>query len=308
MAVFRRANTIGEISTKKISKPNHYSIIGFLFVLPAFIYFLIVYMYPFLSSISLTMLDVKRTGTTFVGLKHYSKVLSDELFWRSLLNTLYLSSISVPITILLALVIAILMDKMTSRIYRNILQIVSLLPMMMSMVAAALIFQWIFDPIYGILNTFLEFIGLERKGWLNTPELVIPSLSVISIWLRVGFNATILLAGLQAIPSHYYEAAIIDGASPAKSFFCITLPLLNPQIILVLISEIIFTIKTFEQVYITTGGGPANFSRVIILHLYETAFKWFNFGEASVIAFLLFLMLITVSILQWVFLRKKIEY
>ena len=188
------------------------------------------------------------------------------------------------------------------------MQTSSLLPMMMSLVAAALIFQWIFDPVYGILNTFFAQIGLEKRGWLTTPSLVIPSLSVITIWLRVGFDATILLAGLQSIPQHYYEAALIDGATPAKSFFHITLPLLNPQLVLVLISEIIFTIKSFEQVFITTGGGPANSSRVIILHLYETAFKWFNFGEASVIAILIFLLLMLISIFQWVVLRTNIEY
>ncbi|QQO08433.1 carbohydrate ABC transporter permease [Breznakiella homolactica] len=298
----------GNGAGKKYAPKKHLSITGFLFVLPAVLYFLVVYMYPFINSIILTFIETRGANTSFVGFKFYTRVLQDPLFWRSMLNTLYLTAISVPVTILLALITALLMDKMTSRVFRNTLQIASLLPMMMSLIAAALIFQWIFDPVYGILNNLLEVLGFKRKGWLTTPELVIPSLSVITIWLRIGFDATILLAGLQAIPSHYYEAAIIDGASPTKSFFKITLPLLNPQLVLVLISEIIFTIKSFEQVFITTGGGPANASRVIILHLYEAAFKWFNFGEASVIALLLFIMLMLLSIFQWVVLRKKVEY
>jgi multiple sugar transport system permease protein len=286
---------------------RHLSLTGLLFALPAILYFLFVYTYPFINSIFLTFFDVKAKNVVFMGLRFYKRALTDVLFWRSLFNTFYLTFISVPITIIIALITAILMDKMRFRFFRNMLQIASLLPMMMSLVAAALIFQWMFDPVYGILNNFLAVLGFQRRGWLISPELVIPSLSAITIWLRIGFDATILLAGLQAIPSHYYEAALIDGASPFKSFLYITFPLLNPQLVLVLISEIIFTIKSFEQVFITTGGGPANSSRVIILHLYETAFKWFNFGEASVIAFLLFIMLMLLSIFQWVILRKKID-
>lgn len=283
--------------------------VGFLFVLPAVMYFFIVYLYPFVTSIGLTFADSRPSmNQQFVGLVNYRSVLSDSLFWRSMVNTGYLALITVPITVVFGLVIAVLLNSIGSRSFRSILQTSSLLPMMMSLVAAALIFQWIFDPVYGILNTFLAQIGLEKRGWLTTPSLVIPSLSVITIWLRVGFDATILLAGLQSIPQHYYEAALIDGATPVKSFFHITLPLLNPQLVLVLISEIIFTIKSFEQVFITTGGGPANSSRVIILHLYETAFKWFNFGEASVIAILIFLLLMLISIFQWVVLRTNIEY
>lgn len=297
------------ISKNKRIQQHHQSIVGLLFVLPAVLYFAAVYMYPFISSIALTVMDSRPSAkNAFVGFDNYATVLSDSLFWRSLVNTGYLSLIAVPITVVIALLVAVLLNSMRGGAFRNMLQTASLLPMMMSLVAAALIFQWILDPVYGILNTFLENLGFDSLGWLTTPSLVIPSLSMITIWLRIGFDATILLAGLQSIPSHYYEAALIDGATPFKSFFKITLPLLNPQIVLVLISEIIFTIKTFEQVFITTGGGPANYSRVIILHLYETAFKWFRFGEASVLAFLLFLLLMLVSVFQWVVLRKKIEY
>lgn len=282
--------------------------IGFLFVLPAVLYFLVVYMYPFLQSIYLTFFQTKRGVTSFVGISNYIKVLGDALFWKSLKNTLHLTLISVPITIILSLMVSLLLDKMPSRAMRNTLQIGSLLPMMMSMVAAALIFQWIFDPVYGIINNLLISLGLQKMGFLTSVSQVIPTLSVITIWLRIGFNATILLAGLQSIPQHYYEAARIDGASAPRSFFSITLPLLNSQLVLVSISEIIFTTKAFEQVFITTGGGPVNASRVIILHLYETAFKWFKFEEASVIAILLFLILMIISIFQWVFMRKNVEY
>lgn len=285
-----------------------HSWIGLFFVMPAVIYYILVYMVPFLQTIQLTFFLEKRGVSSFVGLSNYINVLNDEVFWKSIWNTLYLTLISAPITIVLALTIAVIMDKVPRKGIRNMLQIGSLLPMMMSMVAAALIFQWIFDPAYGIINNTLMELGLPKQGFLTSPSQVIPTLSVITIWLRVGFHATILLAGLQAIPQHYYEAARIDGSSSVQSFFFITIPLLNSQLVLVSITEIIFTTKSFEQVFITTAGGPINSSRVIILHLYETAFKWFRFEEASVIAVLMVMILILISIVQWVFMQKKVEH
>ena len=283
-------------------------LIGFLFVFPAVLYFLVVYTYPFIQTFLLSFFTEHRGVSSFVGLENYKEVLTDSLFWKSLINTAYLTLISVPITIVLALIVAVLLDKSPSILVRNTLQIASLLPMMMSLVAASLIFQWIFDPVYGILNELLVKFGMKKQPFFSSPTQVIPSVAIITIWIRVGFSATILLAGLQSIPTHYYEAALIDGASPVKSFFKITLPLLNSQIVLVCISEIIFAVKAFDQVFITTGGGPANSSRVIVLHLYETAFKWFDYNEASTIAILLFVLLMIISIFQWVFMRKKVEY
>ena len=283
-------------------------LIGFLFAFPAVLYFLVVYTYPFIQTFLLSFFTEHRGVSSFVGLENYKEVLTDSLFWKSLINTAYLTLISVPITIVLALLVAVLLDKSPSILVRNTLQIASLLPMMMSLVAASLIFQWIFDPVYGILNELLVKLGMEKQPFFSSPTQVIPSVAIITIWIRVGFSATILLAGLQSIPTHYYEAALIDGASPVKSFFKITLPLLNSQIVLVCISEIIFAVKAFDQVFITTGGGPANSSRVIVLHLYETAFKWFDYNEASTIAILLFVLLMIISIFQWVFMRKKVEY
>jgi len=291
------------------SKKARYGLVGFLFTLPAVVYFGSVYMYSLVSSMAMSFFSWSPGGASrFVGLESYRIILSDSMFWRSLTNTLYLMAISVPCTILLSLVVAVLLDRMMVREIRDALHIVVLLPLMTSLVAAALIWQWIFDPVFGVLNHIVGWVGIPRQGWLTSPEQVIPSLSIINIWLRVGFNTTILLAGLQSIPSEYYDAALIDGASGFKAFWRITLPLLNPQIVLVTITEMIFAFKAFEQVYITTGGGPANASRLIILYLYETAFKWFRFGDASVVAVFLFLALLLVSVFQWVFVRRKVEY
>lgn len=281
---------------------------GFLFVLPAVFYFLLVYTYPFIETLIMSFFSDSRSGSTFIMFGNYQTLFSNDVFWKSFFNTLKLAILSVPPTIILAIIISLILNRLNIRILRNLMQVSCLLPMMVSLVAAALIFQWIFNPIYGVFNSFLEMIGLEKQPFFTSIKQVLPSLAIVSVWLRVGFNATILLAGLQSIPSHYYEAAYIDGATSTQSFFKITLPLLNPQIILVLITEIIFAVKAFEQVYITTAGGPVNSSRVIVLHLYETAFLWNKYNQASAIAIILFIVLMFISIFQWVVLRKKYDY
>lgn len=281
---------------------------GVLFVLPAVLYFLFVYAYPFLETIKMSFFKTKSGVEAFVGFKNYAKVFSDPLFWKSALQTLKMTLIAAPITVILAILVAVLMDKLPNRRLRNALQISSLLPMTVSLIAASLIFSWIFDPSYGIANRVLQSLGIARQGFLTSKTQVIPTLSIITIWIRVGFGATILLAGLQSIPGSYYEAARIDGATPVKMFFRITLPLLNSQIVLVTITEIIFSAKTFEQVYITTSGGPVNSSRTLLIHLYETAFKYNKYEEASVIAVFLFIILLIISAVQWVAMRKKVEY
>lgn len=282
--------------------------VGLLFILPAELYFLFVYAYPFLETIKMTFFNTKNGAESFVGLSNYINVFSDALFWKSVMQTLKMMAIAAPVTVVLAMLIAVLMDRLPSIRMRNLLQISTLLPMTVSLIAASLIFSWIFDPSYGIANRVLQSLGFARQGFLTSKTQVIPTLTVITIWIRTGFGATILLAGLQSIPQTYYEAAKIDGASPMKVFFKITLPIMNSQIVLVTITEIIFSAKTFEQVYVTTSGGPVNYSRTLLIHLYETAFKFNKYEEASVIAVFLFVVLLTVSAVQWIALRKEVEF
>jgi multiple sugar transport system permease protein len=282
--------------------------VGLLFILPAELYFLFVYAYPFLETIKMSFFNTKNGAESFVGLSNYISVFSDDLFWKSVMQTLKMMLIAAPVTVVLAMLIAVLMDRLPSIRLRNLLQISTLLPMTVSLIAASLIFSWIFDPSYGIANRVLQSLGIARQGFLTSKTQVIPTLTIITIWIRTGFGATILLAGLQSIPQTYYEAAKIDGASPMKVFFKITLPIMNSQIVLVTITEIIFSAKTFEQVYVTTSGGPVNSSRTLLIHLYETAFKFNHYEEASVIAVFLFVALLVVSAVQWIALRKEVEY
>jgi ABC-type sugar transport system permease subunit len=243
-----------------------------------------------------------------VGLALYEKVLTDSTFWQSVRNTAMLVAWSVPVTIVLALVVALGLNRLVSLGWRSVWAAMYFLPFSVSLVAAALIWQWLYDPVYGLLNHVLGMVGIPPQKWLQSLDQVLPSLAVINVWVRVGFDTMIFLAGLQSIPAEYYEAAEIDGANAWQRLRRLTLPLLNPQILMVSILELIFNFKIFDQVYATTQGGPAGASQTVIMLLYDTAFKYFRLGDASVMAVLVFATLLTVTLLQWRFLRRPVEY
>ena len=212
------------------------------------------------------------------------------------------------ITVWLALAVALGLHRLRSLRWRSAWTAMYFLPFSVSLVAAALIWQWLYDPVYGFLNHLLAAAGLPPLNWLQSLDMVRPSLALVNVWVRLGFDTIIFLAALQAIPGEYYEAAAIDGASAWQAFRRVTLPLLNPQIVMVCILELIFTFKVFDTVYATTQGGPAGASQTVIMLLYDTAFKFFRLGDASVMAVFVFVTLLVVTLLQWRFFRRQVEY
>jgi multiple sugar transport system permease protein len=282
---------------------------GFLFVLPALLYFGLVFLVPLGQSVIGSFYRTRPGGVSqFVGWRLYERVLTDGTFWQAVRNTVSLLLLSAPATVVLALAVAFGLNGLARRAWRSAWAAMYFLPFAASLVAAALIWQWIYDPIYGVLNYGLALVGLPPRKWLTSLEEVLPSLAVINVWVRLGFDTTIFLAALQAIPAEYHEAAAIDGASAGQRLRHVTLPLLNPQIVMVSILELIFTFKVFDQVYATTQGGPASASQTVIMLLYDTAFKYFRLGDASVMAVFVFLCLLVVTLAQWTLFRRQVEY
>ena len=243
-----------------------------------------------------------------MGLGRYEKVLTDSTFWSAVGNTVQLLFFSVPVTVIAALAIALGLNRIMSLRWRNLWASMYFLPFATSLVAAALIWQWIYEPVYGFLNYALSFIGVPPQKWLQSLTQVKPAIAAVSVWVRIGFDTMIFLAALQSIPQEYYEAAGIDGANAWQRLRYITLPMLNAQIVMVLILELIFNFKIFDQVYATTQGGPGGASQTVIMLLYDTAFKYFRFGDASVMAVFVFVTLMIITLLQWRYLRKPIEH
>jgi multiple sugar transport system permease protein len=282
---------------------------GFFFVLPALAYFSAVFLVPLIESVIGSLYRTIPGGESrFVGTRLYVKVLGDPSFWQAVGNTVSLLVMSVPTTVILALVAALGLHRLVSLRWRSTWMAMYFLPFSVSLVAAALIWQWMYDPIYGFLNHLLGRAGLPPQKWLQSLDMVRPSLALVNVWVRLGFDTIIFLAALQAIPAEYYEAAAIDGAGPARALRHLTLPLLNPQIVMVTILELIFNFKVFDTVYATTQGGPAGASQTVIMLLYDTAFKYFRQGEASVMAVFVFVSLLLVTLVQWRLFRRQVEY
>lgn len=282
---------------------------AYLFILPIIFYFLLTFTYPTLQAFWLSLSKWAITGDSeFVGLQQYVEVLRDDLFWTSMKNTAVLTFLSVPATMALAILAAVLFHSASQFPLKNFFRAVYFLPVITSSVAVAFVWSWIFQPDIGLLNALIEPLGIKGQMWLSSPRQVLPSLSVMNVWMRLGFDMVIFWAGLQGIPSVYYEAAKVDGAGPFDRFWRITLPLLNPQIVLVAVIEIINAIKVFDLVFIATSGGPVNSSRVAVLHIYDLAFSWNKMGEASASAVCLLAVIMVVTIVQWKFLNRKVEY
>ncbi len=282
---------------------------GLFFVLPAVVYFALVFLVPLGESVVGSFYRTRPGGASqYVGLRLYERVLTDSTFWQAVRNTVTLLLFSAPTTVVLALAVALGLNRFARPRWRNAWAALYFLPFAVSLVAAALIWQWLYDPVYGFLNYLLGLVGVPPQKWLTSLGQVLPSLAAVNVWIRLGFDTMIFLAALQAIPGEYYEAAEIDGAGRWQALRRVTLPLLNPQIVMVSILELIFNFKIFDQVYATTQGGPASASQTVIMLLYDTAFKYFRLGDASVMAVFVFVCLLAVTLVQWRLLRRPVEY
>jgi multiple sugar transport system permease protein len=282
---------------------------AYLFIAPVILFFLITFAYPTVQAFWLSLNKWSITeGTEFVGLQHYVDALGDKLFWNTMKNTFVLALLSVPLTMALALGAALLFNAASNFPLRNLFRAIYFLPVITSAVAVAFVWSWVYQPDIGLLNALLNLFGIEGQMWISSPKQVLPSLAVMNIWVRLGFDMIIFWAGLRGIPSEFYDAAKVDGAGSVGRFWHITLPLLNPQIVLVAVIEIINALKVFDLVFIATSGGPVNSSRVVVLHIYDLAFTWNKMGEASAAAIYLFVIIMIVTVAQWRLLNRRVEY
>ncbi|HEY5877409.1 MAG TPA: sugar ABC transporter permease [Nakamurella sp.] len=274
-----------------------------LFILPAAVGFIFFYVLPAIRGfyLSLTNYNLLK-DPDFIGLSNYTRLLSDPIFWNSLKVTVYYVIINIVVQTAVAIGLALVMDRVVKR---TLTKGVILLPYFIANVVVALVWYWMLDPQLGIVNKFIEAIGLSGQSWFGNPALVIPTIAFINVWRHMGYTALLIYAGLQTIPKSVYEAASIDGATASKQFFKITLPLLRPVITLVLIVSVVGSFQIFDTVAVTTHGGPGNASRVLQLYIYDQGFGVNNFGYASAISVVLFIILIIVAALQFRFLRGR---
>ncbi len=272
---------------------------GYLFLAPFLLVYFVFLIFPVFRGlyISFHRWDLLSGRRGFVGFSNYQRMFTnDNLFWTSTVNTLEFVVWSTPILILLALVLAVALNRRMPGM--TLFRTIFFAPYVLSISVITLIWFMIFNPNRGILAAFFETFGFEPLAWLNTPELAMPAIIVTTIWWTLGFNIILFLAGLQDIPEALYEAARLDGAGGWTLFWRITAPLLRRTILLVAILQIIASFQIFGQVYLMTGGGPASSTRVLVQHIYEQGFQSFRLGYSSAMSMFLFAIMLVISLVQ----------
>lgn len=271
---------------------------GYLFIFPGMSMFILFFLFPLFYSFFISFHSWSGlSAPTFLGLENYKKIFSDPYFWSSMKNTAYYVVIVVPSVVALSLIVAILVNVRTAGL-QNFFKVLYYIPVILSTVVVGVIWKWIYAGDIGVLNYFFDLFHLPTKVWLGDTQTALGAIAVVGVWQSVGYYMIIYLAGLQSIPAQLYEAARMDGASEFQNFIHITLPMLKPIMLLVLILATIFTFQVFGTIYIMTYGGPARYTSTIVWRIYMTAFTSFKFGEAAAIAFILFLVIFAIAMVQ----------
>ncbi|MEU4576535.1 carbohydrate ABC transporter permease [Nonomuraea sp. ATR24] len=263
--------------------------------------------WPVLASLFFSMTDYDlMSPPTFVGFGNFSRLLGDEVFWRTLGNTAYFAVLFVPTQTALALLLAMALNQRLRGM--ALFRAAYFVPVVSSWVVVAYVADSVFNPQTGIANQVLALVGLPAENWLQDPALVIPTLAAVAVWKGVGYMMVLFLAGLQAIPEERYEAAKIDGASAWNRFRYITLPGISGTTFLVLVLTSIETLQSFEQVYVMTDGGPHGASELTVLYLYRQGFQFFQMGYASAVAWVLFVLVLVLTLVQFRLQRRWVHY
>ncbi|UQN12443.1 carbohydrate ABC transporter permease [Methylococcus capsulatus] len=266
---------------------------AFWFVAPALALLAVFFFLPAAAALGLSftdfdiyaLADIRRLR--FVGLDNYRRLAGDAEFWMALRNTLYFVAVGGPLSVLVSLAAALLVNHRLTP-FKGLFRSLLFLPVVTTLVAVAVVWRYLYQPRYGVLNYLLSGFGVGPVDWLGDPDWAMPAIILMAVWKNFGFNMIVFVAGLQSIPESLYEAASIDGAGARQRFFHITLPLLAPTFLFVAVITMIGHFQLFAEPYVMTQGGPAGSTLSLALLMYQQGFRWWNLGYASAIAFVLF--------------------
>ncbi len=283
------------VKNKKMTSSGKESLDCYIFMSPAILGLLIFTLGPILASVyfSFTEYDIL-DSPIWIGFANYIKLYNDPFFWLSLKITLTYASVSVPLGLVVSLLLALLLNQNLKGIF--IIRTVYYLPVVISGVAVSLLWRWIFNPEFGLLNWFLGWFSIVGPNWLFSEEWALRAVIIMSLW-SIGGSMLIYLAGLQGIPTELYDAAEIDGANRWRKFLNITIPMLSPVIFFNLVMGVIGSLQIFTEGYVMTAGGPNNATLFSVLYLYRNAFDYLQMGYASSMAWVLFLIILTFSLI-----------
>jgi multiple sugar transport system permease protein len=277
--------------------------VGWWFVAPALLVIGMFFLLPVLGALALSFTDfdiyalADLGNLRLVGLQNYARLLEAPHFWQAFGNTLYFVVVGVPLSLAVSFAAALLLHSRLVK-FRAFFRTALFAPVVTTLVAVAVIWRYLFHPHYGWLNYALGQLGIPAIDWLGDPYWAMPAIIIFAVWKNFGYNMIILLAGLQSIPEHLYEAARIDGASRWRQFRHVTLPMLAPIVAMVNILTMAGYFQLFAEPYVMTQGGPLQSTVSVLYFMYEEGFKWWNLGSASAVAFVLFLVIFALTALQ----------
>jgi multiple sugar transport system permease protein len=276
---------------------------GVWFVAPALTLIGLFFFLPVAASLllSFTDFDIYALGRLdrlrFIGLENYRRLLNDPMFWTALKNTLYFVVVGGPLSVLVSLGAALLVNHRLTR-FQGVFRTLLFLPVVTTLVAVAVVWRYLYHPRYGFLNYVLGLAGLPPIEWLGDPDWAMPAIILMAVWKNFGFNMVVFIAGLQSIPHRLYEAAEIDGADGWSQFRYITLPMLAPTFLFVTVITLIGYFQLFAEPYVMTQGGPADSTLSVALLMFQEGFRWWNLGYAAAVAFVLFLIILAGTLIQ----------
>jgi multiple sugar transport system permease protein len=274
-----------------------------LFIAPAMAIILLFFLIPACASLLLSVTDFDLYALAdvhnirFVGLQNYVGLVHNALFWKSLVNTLYYTVVGGPLTVVVSLATALLVNAKAAK-WKSLFRTMYFAPIVTSIVAVAVVWKYLYNPKVGLLNLGLGHLGIPPIDWLGDPHWAMPAIILLGIWKNFGYNMIIFVAALQSIPEELYEAARMDGASALQQFRHVTLPLLGPTFVFVGIITAIGYLQLFPEPYVMTRGGPVNATLSIVMLMYDQGFKWWNMGFAASVAFMLFIVIAIATLIQ----------
>ncbi len=294
-----QANSMQEPKAKRKSKIAwREAIWGYLFIAPGMLGLLVFTLFPVLFALGISFTNWSILAKPeFVGAANYLKLTRDPVFSKVMLNTLYYTAVSVPLNLIFSLFFAVILNQKIR--FLALFRTAYFLPVVSASVAVSMVWMWLLDSNFGLINTALVATGLDPVAWLSNPKTAMPAIIIVSVWKSMGWNMIIYLAALQDVPEELYDAAKIDGANKWKMFRFVTLPLITPAIFFTAITGFIGSFQGFDLVYNMTQGGPARSTSVIGYYIWEQAFKYSKMGYGAALAYVLFLVILVITLIQW---------
>ncbi len=283
--------------------------VGYLFILPTYVGFLIFILYPLVESMRISFQEFSLLrGSTYIGLDNYAQMFADGRLRIAYINTIIFTLFAVFFNAGIGLLLAVMLNRRLPVLMRNLYRSIFFFPVLIAHTYIAVIWRFLYQQDTGVINYYLGLFGVEPIPWLSNTHWAMAAIIILDVWKNTGFAMLVFLAGLQSIPNEYYEAAQLDGANERQLFFRITIPLLSPTIFFILVIFMIGALQVFDTIIVLTAGGPGDATRSVVLYVYEIAFRTFNMGYAAAVSMTLFAIILVLTALQFWISRRWVHY